>query len=74
MDFAAIPALNAKDLADVPDNVKNALNIIPVATVDEVLAQALSAPLIPIEWKEEDNAPLAPLSPEDTDADSVITH
>ena len=69
-----IPSENAKDLADVPDNVKNALNIIPVATVDEVLAQALSAPLIPIEWKEEDNAPLAPLSPEDTDADSVITH
>src|ERR1700722_11250944 len=69
-----IPIDNEKDLADVPDNVKNALNIIPVSTVDEVLAQALSAPLTPIEWKEEDNAPLAPLSADDLDADSVITH
>jgi ATP-dependent Lon protease len=58
-----IPAENAKDLADVPDNVKNALTIIPVATVDEVLAQALAGPLTPIDWHEDDEAPL-----------SVITH
>ena len=40
-----IPAENEKDLADVPENVKSALEIIPVSTVDEVLAQALTGPL-----------------------------
>ena len=33
-----IPQENEKDLADVPENVKSALEIIPVSTVDEVLA------------------------------------
>ncbi|MEM8921801.1 MAG: S16 family serine protease, partial [Pseudomonadota bacterium] len=43
-----------KDLAEIPDNVKEGLNIIPVATVDQVLARALTRPLTPIEWTEED--------------------
>ena len=37
-----IPKENEKDLADIPDNVKQALEIVPVATVDEVLARALT--------------------------------
>ena len=37
-----IPKDNEKDLADIPDNVKQALEIVPVATVDEVLARALT--------------------------------
>ena len=45
-----IPAENEKDLAEVPENVKAGLEIIPVATVDEVLARALTGPLTPIEW------------------------
>jgi len=32
-------------LADIPDNVKAGLEIVPVATVDEVLARALTRPL-----------------------------
>ena len=48
-----IPAENEKDLAEIPDNVKRGLKIIPVATVDEVLLHALAAPLTPIEWAEE---------------------
>jgi ATP-dependent Lon protease len=47
-----IPAENEKDLADIPDNVKRGLTIIPVATVDEVLKMALVKPLTPIEWIE----------------------
>ena len=46
-----IPAENEKDLAEVPENVKSGLEIIPVSTVDEVLAKALTGPLTPIEWK-----------------------
>jgi ATP-dependent Lon protease len=51
-----IPADNEKDLADVPDNVKSGLTIIPVATADEVLKAALVRPLVPIDWTEEDQA------------------
>jgi ATP-dependent Lon protease len=49
-----IPKDNEKDLADIPENVKSGLEIIPVATVDEVLSRALSLPLKPVEWSEED--------------------
>ena len=45
-----IPKDNEKDLADIPDNVKRNLEIIPVATVDEVLEKALAEPIVPIEW------------------------
>jgi ATP-dependent Lon protease len=47
-----IPAENEKDLADIPANVKEALAIIPVAHVDEVLGHALAGTLTPIEWVE----------------------
>jgi ATP-dependent Lon protease len=52
-----IPADNEKDLAEIPDNVKRGLKIIPARTVDEVLGHALSAPLIPVEWQEEPAPP-----------------
>src|SRR5438552_494727 len=52
-----IPADNEKDLAEIPDNVKRGLKIIPARTVDEVLGHALSAPLIPVEWEEEPAPP-----------------
>ena len=45
---------NEKDLEDIPDNVKKGIKIIPVSTVDEVLKHALTEPLRPIEWHEED--------------------
>ena len=47
-----IPAENEKDLAEIPDNVKRGLKIVPVAMIDDVLRQALAAPLVPIEWIE----------------------
>ncbi|ANC91792.1 endopeptidase La [Azospirillum humicireducens] len=47
-----IPKDNEKDLADIPDNVKRGLEIMPVSTVDEVLRNALVRPLEPIEWTE----------------------
>ena len=47
-----IPKENEKDLAEIPDNVKRGLEIIPVAVVDEVLEHALTQPLVPIEWPE----------------------
>ncbi|MGD9965376.1 MAG: endopeptidase La [Hyphomonadaceae bacterium] len=49
-----IPKDNEKDLADIPDNVKQGLEIVPVSTVDEVLQRALTRPLTPVEWTDED--------------------
>jgi ATP-dependent Lon protease len=66
-----IPEENEKDLAEIPDNVKQGLKIIPVSRVDEVLAHALTRPLTPIEWSE----PVPPPITKEVDAgDSVITH
>ncbi|WP_339849960.1 endopeptidase La [uncultured Nisaea sp.] len=47
-----IPKDNEKDLAEIPDNVKEGLEIIPVSTVDEVLSTALTKPLVPIDPEE----------------------
>ena len=47
-----IPAENEKDLAEIPKNVTEGLRIIPVAHVDQVLADALTLPLVPIDWVE----------------------
>ncbi|MCW5723769.1 MAG: endopeptidase La [Maricaulaceae bacterium] len=54
-----IPAENEKDLAEIPDNVKKGLTIIPVSTVEEVLANALTRKVEPVEWTEADEAALA---------------
>jgi len=43
-----IPAENQKDLAEIPDNVKQGLKIIPVTYVREVLEHALIKPLTPL--------------------------
>ncbi|MCB2092464.1 MAG: endopeptidase La [Alphaproteobacteria bacterium] len=43
-----IPIENEKDLAEIPDNVKKGLNIVPMTKVDEVLENALASPLIPL--------------------------
>ena len=50
-----IPEDNRKDLAEIPANVIEGLEIIPVAHVDEVLARALIEPLAAIEWSEADD-------------------
>ena len=47
-----IPEENAKDLTEIPDNVKQGLKIIPVSHVREVLALALVRQPTPIEWDE----------------------
>ncbi len=47
-----IPQENAKDLPEIPDNVKEGMTIIPVAHVSEVLKHALIRQPEPIEWDE----------------------
>ncbi|MDD3799602.1 MAG: endopeptidase La [Novosphingobium sp.] len=50
-----IPEENVKDLVEIPDNVKQGLEIIPVSHVDEVLERALTEKLVAIEWTEDDD-------------------
>ena len=69
-----IPSENVKDLAEVPENVKSGLEIIPMATVDEALAHALTGPLLPIEWSPEDEAAAVAPAPDELDGDLVVTH
>ncbi|WP_319773365.1 endopeptidase La [Breoghania sp.] len=45
-----IPEENAKDLADIPENVKSGMEIIPVSQMSEVLEHALVRTPEPIEW------------------------
>jgi ATP-dependent Lon protease len=69
-----IPKDNEKDLADIPDNVKSGLEIIPVSTVDEVLAKALTRPLTPVEWTDEEELAENRKSDGGTDLEGVRPH
>ena len=72
-----IPKENEKDMADIPDNVKDGLELIFVDNVDEVLKIALTKPLLPIEWDEEDSPKSSSDISEDDadqDVDNPITH
>ncbi len=69
-----IPQDNEKDLADIPDNVKKGLEIIPVSTVDEVLKHALVMPLTPIEWIEPADVDPAAAKTEGDGERGVVTH
>ena len=68
-----IPKDNEKDLSEIPDNVKEGLEIIPVSTVDEVLDHALTQKLVPIEWQEEVDG-VAGVEASDKDVSGVVTH
>ena len=70
-----IPKDNEKDLADIPDNVKRGLEIIPCTTVDEVLSYALSQPLVPIEWDESarESADISS-NEDDSETSGVVRH
>jgi ATP-dependent Lon protease len=57
-----IPKENVKDLRDIPDNVKDGLEIIPAESVAEVLKVALTRAPEPIEWDEAAEAALAKVS------------
>jgi ATP-dependent Lon protease len=70
-----IPKDNEKDLAEIPDNVKRGMTIVPVASADELLKHALVSPLVPIAWTEESETRPPVLPPKvEEDRSGVITH
>jgi len=58
-----IPEENRKDLAEIPANILEGLEIVPVDHIDQVLARALTAPVEPIEWTEADDLASQPGAP-----------
>jgi ATP-dependent Lon protease len=69
-----IPEENAKDLAEIPDNVKSGLEIIPVARMSEVLVHALVRLPEPIEWSEAEQESAKPSVAEDDAAATMVAH
>ena len=69
-----IPQENEKDLSEIPVNITENLEIIPVSHVDEVLARALASPLEPISWSEEDDLAAQPVSGQGVDPDVAVRH
>ncbi|MGZ3181123.1 MAG: endopeptidase La [Telluria sp.] len=70
-----IPEQNVKDLADVPDNVKNKLEIVPVRWIDKVLEIALERQPSPIVEAAPAPAPaVAPVATPAVDSTDVVKH
>jgi ATP-dependent Lon protease len=67
-----IPQQNIKDLADIPDNVKNVLEIRPVKWIDEVLAVALERAPVPL--ADEVAAPIAGTKDAPAPVEAVVKH
>ena len=67
-----IPKDNEKDLADVPDNVKKALEIIPINLIDEALNVALVRGLSPME--ETAKGAVAPIASKPDSAEDITAH
>ncbi|MBV9692734.1 MAG: endopeptidase La, partial [Alphaproteobacteria bacterium] len=68
-----IPEENEKDLAEIPDNVKSGMTIVPVKSVSEVLKVALVRQPEPIDWVEPPEV-VTPAIREDGGSDAVMTH
>jgi ATP-dependent Lon protease len=68
-----IPKDNAKDLPEIPDNVKAGLDILPVSTVAEVLKVALTREPTPIEW-DEDQMDHGVQTPAEVEGDELRAH
>ncbi len=69
-----IPEENAKDLADIPDNVKNSMEIVPVSHIGEVLQHALLRVPVAIEWDPSKQAKPVPATDSGDDAGLGVAH
>ncbi|MCK6406671.1 MAG: endopeptidase La [Rhodocyclaceae bacterium] len=69
---ALIPEENVKDLTEIPDNIKNKLEIIPVRWIDQVLEHALESKPVPL--PDEPAAAEAPATTEPAAGTNVVTH
>jgi len=68
-----IPEDNAKDLAEIPDNVKSGMEIIPVSRMGTVLEHALVRAPVPTEWSEQPSD-AQPSATEDDASMGIMAH
>ena len=61
-------------MADVPDNVKTGLKIIPVSNVAEVLKIALVREPVAIDWAEPEAEIVPRVALDEGDPDPLVTH
>ncbi len=54
-----IPEENVKDLADIPEEIKKKLELVPVSRMEDVIKTALVRVPEAIQWEEETQAPIA---------------
>ena len=70
-----IPRDNVKDLSEIPNSIKRHLEIVSIATLDEVIEQALTESITPIEWDPVDeNVKTVPAATGEDDSSTVTTH
>jgi ATP-dependent Lon protease len=71
-----IPEENAKDLVDIPESVKSALEIVPVSRMDEVLTHALTRKPEPIVWDEarKEKPRATPSEPPEEESSALTAH
>jgi ATP-dependent Lon protease len=69
-----IPKDNEKDLAEIPDNVKKGLEIVPVTGVEEVLEHALTSSLVPIDWDQDAQDDLPSTGPVEDEQTGMVKH
>ena len=67
-----IPEENVRDLAEIPENIKNKLEIIPVKWIDKVLELALER--MPEPLAEENATPAVGSASESVPAQTIVTH
>jgi ATP-dependent Lon protease len=69
-----IPEENVKDLVEIPDSLKNKLEILPVSRVEEVLKLAFTRPPQPIVWEEEGEGAAQVVPAKDESASGLTAH
>ncbi|MDC1117943.1 endopeptidase La [Alphaproteobacteria bacterium] len=75
LKIVLIPKENEKDLADIPDNVKVALEIVPVAMVDEALSAALVREPVPTALdRTGDDGAAVPVGEETQNNGDIVAH
>jgi ATP-dependent Lon protease len=66
-----IPAQNMKDLEDMPKNITENIEIVPIKTAEEAINRALTATFLPVEWSEINK--IEPIIAKN-DENDVVTH
>nr|HIL76315.1 endopeptidase La [Rhodospirillales bacterium] len=69
-----IPKDNEKDLAEIPNNVKKGLEIVPVTGVEEVLEHALTSSLVPIDWDQDAQDDVPSTGPVEDEQTGMVKH